>query len=122
MTKLEKEVKRLIATGMTEAEARETAEYDFKVDHDEETEYDLTEEQKKVEKKMKSTGTRKTEYQFKPRDKKIDTEKIDIIKKIFEFADSNFQNAKIANPTQKVDFEINGTNFTISLTRHRPNK
>lgn len=122
MTKLEKEVKRLMATGMTEAEARETAEYDFKVDHDEETEYDLTEEQKKIEKKMKSTGTRKTEYQFKPRDKKVDTEKIDIIKKIFEFADSNFQNAKIANPTQKVDFEIDGTSFTISLTRHRPNK
>ncbi len=122
MTKIEKEVKRLMATGMTEAEARETAEYDFKVDHEESTEYDLTAEQEKVAKKMKSTGTRKTEYQFKPRERKADTEKIDMINKIFEFADSNFQNAKITNPTQTVDFEMNGTSFTILLTRHRAKK
>ena len=51
MVNIESEVKRLMATGMTEAEARETALYDAEIEAGHDTEYDLTEEQKKVAKK-----------------------------------------------------------------------
>ena len=71
MANLEKEVKRLMATGMSEAEARETALYDMEVEADKPTEFDLTAEQQKVAKKYTNTGTKKkTEYQFSKRERK----------------------------------------------------
>ena len=61
---IEAEVKRLMATGMSEEEARETALYDAEVDADKKEEktlaYDLTPEQKKVAKKYTNTGSKKT--------------------------------------------------------------
>ena len=54
-----------MATGMSEAEARETAEYDYEIEHGgKNLEYDLTKEQQKVAKKMTSTGTRKKKDEF----------------------------------------------------------
>ena len=52
-TALEKEVKRLMGAGMTEAEARETALYDMDIDAGKATEFDLTPEQEKATRKYR---------------------------------------------------------------------
>lgn len=114
-------------TGMSEAEARETAEYDYAIEHGESTDFDLTNEQQKVAKQMTLTGTRKTkekaDYQWQKRERKPDNEKRDIIQKLKEYIANGFNtNAVINNPERQIDFAIGTNEYSITLTKHRPPK
>jgi hypothetical protein len=128
MVNIEKEVKRLMATGMTEAEARETALYDAEIEAGHDTEYDLTEEQKKVAKKYTNTGTKKrTEYQFSKRERKPNEIKRKImtcVRILFEGMELNGEckGVTLSNPERTLDFEMDGKQYTLTLTEHRPKK
>ncbi len=128
MVNIEKEVKRLMATGMTEAEARETALYDAEIEAGHETEYDLTEEQKKVAKKYTNTGSKKrTEYQFSKRERKPNDNKrwiMDRLRIVFEGFELNGQckDVNLSNIERTLDFEREGKYYTLTLTEHRPPK
>lgn len=123
MVNIEKEVKRLMATGMTEAEARETALYDAEVEAGEATEFDLTPEQQKIAKKYTNTGTKKkTEYQFSKRERKPNEGKRELIE-IFKQALENAQIApNVSNIERQIDFVYKNEHFSITLTQHRPKK
>lgn len=124
MITIEKEVKRLMATGMTEAEARETALYDAEVEAGEATEFDLTPEQQKIAKKYTNTGTKKrpTEYQFSKRERKPNEGKRELI----EILKQALENAQIApnvsNIERQIDFVYKNEHFSITLTQHRQKK
>lgn len=126
IAEIEKEVKRLVATGMDEAEARETAEYDYEIEHGgKNLEYDLTKEQQKVAKKMTSTGTRKkkAEFSWQKKERKPDEEKRDLISKLFEFISKVIdEKAVVSNKERQIDFVVSNNNYSITLTRHRPPK
>lgn len=128
MANLEKEVKRLMATGMSEAEARETALYDMEVEADKPTEFDLTAEQQKVAKKYTNTGTKKkTEYQFSKRERKPNETKRHImgdVKTLFQGLELNgvCKDVNLSNPERTLDFEMDGKQYTLTLTEHRPKK
>lgn len=123
MVNIEKEVKRLMATGMTEAEARETALYDAEVEAGEATEFDLTPEQQKVAKKYTNTGTKKkTEYQFSKRERKPNENKRELIE-IFKLALENAQiTPNVSNIERQIDFVYENEHFSITLTQHRQKK
>lgn len=121
----EKEVKRLMATGMTEAEARETALYDMEIEAGHKTEYDLTAEQEKASKKARGTGTRT--YTFKQRERKPNETKRWIMKQIhalFQGIELNgdCKGINLSNIERTLDFEIDGKQYTLTLTEHRPKK
>jgi hypothetical protein len=128
MVNIEKEVKRLMATGMTEAEARETALYDAEVEAGEATEFDLTPEQQKIAKKYTNTGTKKkTEYQFSKRERKPNEIKRKImtcVRILFEGMELNGEckGVNLSNPERTLDFEMDGKQYTLTLTEHRPKK
>ena len=128
MVNIEKEVKRLMATGMTEAEARETALYDAEVEAGEATEFDLTPEQQKIAKKYTNTGSKKrTEYQFSKRERKPNGNKRWIMNKLrilFEGFELNGEckGVNLSNIERTLDFERNGKQYTLTLTEHRPKK
>ena len=132
MSKLEAEIKRLMATGMTEDEARETALYDLEVEEDKSEKktlaYDLTAEQKKVAKKYTGTGTKKpTEYQFTKRERKPNETKraiMSLVKVLFEGHEANggCKGVILSNPERTLDFEKDGKLYTLTLTEHRPKK
>lgn len=128
MVNIEKEVKRLMATGMTEAEARETALYDAEVEAGETTEFDLTPEQQKVAKKYTNTGTKKrTEYQFSKRERKPNDNKrwiMDKLRILFEgFAlNGECEAVNLSNIERTLDFSRDGKLYTLTLTEHRPKK
>ena len=128
MANLESEVKRLMASGMSEAEARETALYDMEVEAGNATEYDLTAEQAKVAKKYTSTGTKKkTEYQFSKRERKPNETKRHImgdVKTLFHGLELNgvCKGVNLSNPERTLDFEMDGKQYTLTLTEHRPKK
>ena len=128
MANLEKEVKRLMATGMSEAEARETALYDMEVEANQPTEFDLTAEQQKVAKKYTNTGTKKkTEYQFSKRERKPNETKRHImgdVKTLFQGLELNgvCKGICLSNLERTLDFEMDGKQYTLTLTEHRPKK
>ena len=132
MANLESEVKRLMATGMTEAEARECALYDAEIENDKnekkQLEFDLTAEQKKVAKKYTNTGTKKkAEYQFTKRERKPNDNKrwiMDRLRILFEGFELNGEckAVNLSNIERTLDFERDGKLYTLTLTEHRPPK
>lgn len=129
---IEAEVKRLMATGMSEEEARETALYDAEVDADKKEEktlaYDLTPEQKKVAKKYTNTGSKKTTtYQFSQKERKPNNTKRWIMERLrilFEGYELNgdCKGVVLSNIERTIDFEKDGKSYTLTLTEHRPSK
>ena len=132
MANLDKEIERLMATGMTEEEARETALYDAEIEADKSEkktlEYDLTAEQKKVAKKYTNSGTKKrTEYQFTKRERKPNDNKrwiMDKIRILFEGFELNGEckGVNLSNAERTLDFERDGKQYTLTLTEHRSKK
>ena len=109
--------------GLTEQEARELLADDAKVDKGQKMAFDLTPEQEKNAKKARAIGTKKpTAYKFENRKRKENTEKRDILKAIFELAEDRWDNAELVNPERQVDFHLNGSHYSITLTCHRPPK
>jgi len=125
---IEAEVKRLMATGMTEEEARETALYDLEVEAGEPTEFDLTPEQQKVAKKYTATGTKRpTEYQFSKRERKPNETKREIMTDVRILFEGMALNGKckdvcLSNVERTLDFVKDGKHYTLTLTEHRPKK
>ena len=123
---MDERLKALIAYGMTEEEALETLADDDEVDHmtkASDINSDLTEEQKKVVKKAKNVGTRKTEYQFTKRERKPDELKRTLIADLAEWCKAQgYNDVEISNAEKVVDFKIGNDSYSLSLTRHRPPK
>lgn len=119
------EINRLTKSGMSVKEATELALYDYAIEHDEKTEFDLTPEQEKASKEMRSTGTRKTTtYNFKKRERKPNDTKRKIIEFLFKIinAETLFENATVSNVERQIDFSVNEKNYSLTLTEHRPKK
>lgn len=78
-----------------------------------------TKEEKKILRKLTSTGTRKVTKATKKKEKKTDEEKLKIMEMIFKVISENYENAELTNPERIIDFVTeNETSFTITLTRH----
>ena len=119
------EINRLTKSGMSIKEATELALYDYAIEHDEKTEFDLTPEQEKASKEMRSTGTRKTTtYNFKKRERKPNDTKRKIIEFLFKVinAETLFENATVSNIERQIDFSVNEKSYSLTLTEHRPKK
>ena len=112
-----------MATGMTEAEARETALYDAEVEAGEATEFDLTPEQQKVAKKYTNTGTKKrTEYQFSKRERKPNEGKRELIEILKQALENAQITPNVSNIERQIDFVYKNEHFSITLTQHRQKK
>lgn len=113
---------------ITEAEAVEMIEFDKEVDKMsmKEVDNDLTAEQKKTVKQMKNVGSKTkapTEYTFTKRERKPDDVKIKTITDLANYLiEQGYADVVISNPSKVVDFTIDGVQFSLSLTRHRPKK
>lgn len=119
------EINRLTKGGMSVKEATELALYDYAIEHDEKTEFDLTPEQEKASKEMRSTGTRKTTtYNFKKRERKPNETKRKIIEFLFKVinAETLFEDATVSNVERQIDFSVNEKSYSLTLTEHRPKK
>lgn len=108
--------------GCTEDEAKDIINYDNLVDKGKPTPYDLSEEQKKVEKAMKNSDTHaKTEKKVaKPKE---NPKKEGIISGLAEFlADFGADTVKITNKTREITFKIGEDDYKLALTATRKPK
>lgn len=120
MTEKEKLVTIMKCLEVDEKTARDVMEYDKLVDQGKPTPYDLTPEQKKAEKKARSTGTRKTVYNFTQRERKVDTGKVNIVNLLADAL--KIYNPVIVKPEREIAFSIDGIEYSVTLTKHRAKK
>ena len=108
--------------GCTEEEAIDLIAYDKAVDKGQKTQYDLTDEQKKVEKAMKNSDVHaKTEQ--KVTKTKENPKKEGIIAGLAEFlADFGAETVEITNKTREITFKIGENHYSLTLTLHRKPK
>lgn len=109
--------------GLTDEEAKEVISADKAIDKGEKL-FELTEEQKQVEKKYKNTHTRtvKTAYgQTQTKERKTDTDKrmlIDaLVEKLENYADSGTVN--ITNAEREIELVFHNRKFKIVLSAPR---
>lgn len=109
---------------ITEAEAVEMLEADKRIDKGEAL-FELSAEQKKVEKKMRQADRDKTVYKFTQRERKADIDKrtiISALEEMLSYSDLQAENTVISNPERQIDFVYNGSNYSVTLVKHRPPK
>lgn len=66
-------------------------------------------------------GTKGVKKERKPREKKENPLKKELIKKLFE-ALTEYPTAKVTNDERSIDITIEGREFTVNLVEHRPKK
>lgn len=124
----EKILKMMKSLDCTRDEAIELLEYDEDVEKNRSTEYDLTEEQKKVAKKYTKADRKKTVNAYGKtvtRERKPDEDKqiiIDLLYTALKVADDDFSNLEIANKEKLITFTYNGNDYKLDLVKHRKKK
>ena len=105
--------------GFTEQEIAETLEADRKIDKGEKL-YELTPEQKQVEKKARQADRKPTVYNFQKRERKADTAKRDLISALVgavaPLADGEVE---ITNIEREFVFTVNGRKYKVVLSAPR---
>lgn len=125
MTEKENLMKKL---GCTEEEALDIIQFDKEVNRGADP-YPLTAEQKKVERKMLRTGTRKapTVYKFdEGRQKKANPQKEAIISELAKLLsnseDNEYREVEIANKTRMITFKVGEKSYDLTLVEKRAPK
>lgn len=124
----EKQVETLMKNlDLTRDEALQVIADDNAIDHGEKL-FELTAEQKAVEKKQRSTGT-KTVYTFTKRERKPNEIKGQIIAKLaqnlqeWDIFDENFaETVKITNKERQIIFSVNENDYELTLIQKRKAK
>ena len=108
-------------------EAIDLIKYDIAVESGEETEYDLTEEQSAVVKKMmRQVDHAKQETKVK-RERKPNELKEAIVAEIAEFLREDaqgqlYEEVKVTNKNRQIAFAVDGKRFELTLVEKRPPK
>ena len=103
--------------GCTEEEALDIIAQDKAIDRGADP-FPLSAEQKQAEKKMRTTGS-KAKTESKPRTRKADTEKAEIIAKIADFLQENVENLEIINKERQIFFKMGENSYELTLTKKR---
>ncbi len=125
---LKSQIEAMKKLGMTDKEIEELVEYDEKVDKNQPTEFDISEEQQKIVQKVSRTtsGERKKPVVVRNKERKTDEVKKPIIDGIVAFLTENTEisaeNVKIVKPEREISFDLGGFNYSITLTRHNKPK
>ena len=108
--------------GCTREEALEIIAYDEAVDKGLPTEYDLTPEQKKVQKEMTKVGTREVKGKVE-RKRAENTTKSGIIAELSQFLPTiGCENVEITNKESAIAFIVGENSYELTLIQHRKPK
>lgn len=113
--------------GLDDDEALDVIRCDKEIDHGKPMDFDLSKEQLKEVKKVMGTGTRKTppNYTIKPREKKVNANKKDLIQALVDFlndCDLDIKDLQIINAERLLNFEFNDKRYDLTLVEKRTPK
>lgn len=115
---MERQIAAMRRLGMSEDEIKQVLEDDKKIDKGEKL-FELTAEQKAVEKKAKNAGTRTTVYQFKKRERKADNDKREIIQCLDDALCCLVDDVEVINPEREILFIYNDKKYKVVLSAPR---
>ena len=126
----EDEIKKvaLMRLGMTEMEALDVIDCDHEIDRNIPQEFDLDPETEKMAKKYANATTKKkpTVYEFKPRERKANVTKANVISEIAEMLkaseETSYENIEITNAERMIAFTIGEEKYEITLIQKRKPK
>ena len=106
--------------GWTEEEIADVFECDKKIDKGEKL-FELSADQKAVEKKMKNTGSKApTAYQFQKRERKADNDKREIITHLLAALGEISDCIALNNGEREIEFLFNDRKFKLVLSALAP--
>lgn len=113
--------------GLDDDEALDVIRCDKEIDHGKTMDFDLSKEQLKEVKKVVGTGTRKTtpNYAIKPREKKVNANKKDLIQALVDFlndCDLDIKDLQIINAERLLNFKFNDKRYDLTLVEKRTPK
>ena len=112
---MERQKEAMRRLGMSEAEIADVMAADAAIDKGVKL-FELSADQKKAEKQARTTGTR-TVYNFKPRERKADNDKREIIDCIVRGLCADL--VEVTNPEREILFEYNNKRYKIVLSAPR---
>ena len=118
----EARIERLMKTlACTREEAIAVIEEDKRIDKMtmKELTADLTAEEKKVVKEMTKVGTQTVKTERKPREKKANTDKQELINTLLEALADKVTDTEVANAEREFTFKYQGTKYKIVLSAPR---
>lgn len=117
---MEKQIAAMRRLGMSKDEIKQVLEDDKRIDKGEKL-FELSAEQKAVEKKAKNAGTRTTVYQFKKRERKADNDKQFLMQMIETMVSQieNCENFEMTNKERECLFTFNDKKYKITLSAPR---
>lgn len=113
--------KNMEALDISYKEAKELVEDDERVDRGESLPWDLTPEQMKVSKKARQADHAKPKEKVK-KEKKENVIKKEIIEKIYNLINENYENTNVENDERMISFSVGDENFEITLVQKRKKK
>ena len=110
----------LMKLGLSEAEARQVLEDDKRIDKGEKMSFDLSKEQEKATRQYRQADrTKPFVPDLKPRERKPNMAKRDIIQMLNETLASIASNVTVTNIERQIDFEIDGVRYRVVLSAPR---
>lgn len=113
------QLENLMKLGMSEAEARQVLEDDKKIDRGEKMPFDLSKEQEKEVKKYRQADRKPFVPNLKPRERKPNMAKRDIIQVLDEALTDIADNVTVTNIERQIDFELDGVRYRVVLSAPR---
>ena len=108
---------------LTREEAIEMWMDDHDIDQGKAKDFDLDPEKQKVVKEMTKAGGKARAKETKPRERKPNEEKREIVQWIAELLnEKEVKDVKIPKVEREVTFKIGENDYSITLICHRPNK
>lgn len=83
--------------------------------------FDLDPAKQKVVKEMTKAGGKAHSGESKPRERKPNDEKREIIAKLFDYLQDE-KGCAMVNPERQIDFYIGDNHYSLTLTQHRKKK
>ncbi len=114
---MEKRVNAMKKLGFSDSEIKDVLESDARIDKGAKL-FELTEEQKKAEKKARATGqkTTPTVYNFQKRERKANNDKRTLMAMIEETLGRFVEDLKTINPERELEFLYNEKRYRIVLS------
>lgn len=113
---MNEQIKAMRELGFTEDEIKDVIETDKRIDRGEKL-FELTADQKQVEKKMRQAE--RTHYEFTKRERKANNDKQYLIQIIQNALDSNVESIEVTNIEREINFTYNNKKYKIVLSAPR---
>lgn len=112
------QIKAMKELGFTDAEIKDVLETDKRIDRGEKL-FELSEDQKAVEKKMRQAERKSPNYTFTKRERKPNNDKQYLIQIIQNALESNTESLEVSNAEREINFTYNNKKYKIILSMPR---